>query len=89
MLVYFILPSFTGLTIKCPFIRVNGGYSTTSGVYTKGYVVDERDNPVWKHSEGNDRYVFNTGSSTGWRIGRNVGLSTGSYYFKSKIFFLM
>ena len=85
ILVYFILPSFTGLTIKCPFIRVNGGYSTTSGVYTKGYVVDEPDNPVWKHSEGNDRYIFKLNWI--WRIGTNASLSTGNYFYKSKMFF--
>ena len=85
----FQLPSFTGLTVKCPFIRVNGGYSTISGVYKRSieYADDEPDNPVWEHSEGYDRYIFKF--NWFWRIGNNASLSTGEYFFKSKIIFSM
>ena len=87
MLIDFIiqLPYFTGLTIKCPFIRANGGSSATSGVYsrTNEYAVD----PVWKHSDGNDRYVFKLNWI--WMIGNNASLSTGNYLYKSKIIFSM
>ena len=65
-----------------------GGSSTTDGIYsmTNDSADAAPNNRVWKHSEGNDRYIFNTGSSTGWRIGRNGHLSTSNYYYKSKIF---
>ena len=43
------------------------------------------NDPVWK-LEGEDIYVFNTGSDEGWRIGDKVSLSDGSYFFTSKIF---
>ena len=82
----FQLPSFPGETNICASIKVTGGSSTTAGVYLRSneYAVDAPDNPVWKHSLV-DRYIFNTGNSFGWRIGENADLSTGKYYYKSKI----
>ena len=42
-------------------------------------------NPVWK-LHGKDRYIFNNGSSNGWRIGDNESLTLGlgDFYYKSK-----
>ena len=70
---------------------MSGRSSTTAGVYSRTNEVAIRapDNPVWKHSKGNDRYIFNTGSSKGWRIGEKVDLSTGAHWYKSKMIFNM
>ena len=64
-----------------------GGSSTTAGIYsrTNESAVAAPDNPVWKHSEGYDRYIFKLDWM--WRIGTNASLSTGDYFYKSKIFF--
>ena len=41
------------------------------------------DNPVWKIQHG-DRYIFNTGGASGWRIGSKSSLTSGSYYCHGK-----
>ena len=41
------------------------------------------NSPVWKKSGGN-RFIFNTGTSLGWRIGQELSLTTGGYFCKSK-----
>ena len=41
------------------------------------------NNPVWKLKD-QDRYIFNTGSSKGLRIGDSSDLKTGANYYKSK-----
>ena len=41
------------------------------------------NNPVWKSSK-EDRFIFNTGTKEGWRIGPRSSLTTGSFYCKSK-----
>ena len=43
------------------------------------------NNPVWKNPT-EDQFIFNTGTSTGWRIGKEVSLKNGSYWYKSKRF---
>merc|ERR1719273_3108450 len=70
---------------NCYSIEVTGGSSTTRGIYfkTEEYVESAPENPVWKHQE-NDRYIFNTGSSRGWRIGKKDHLATGKSYYSSK-----
>ena len=39
--------------------------------------------PVWK-LEGQEIYVFSSGSNEGWRIGDKDSLTDGSFFFKSK-----
>ena len=76
--------SFPGEINDCHSIEVSGSSNTTAGVYmrTDEFANDAPENPVWKHSK-NDRYIFNTGTSIGWRIGRKDHLSNGKYYYKS------
>ena len=83
----FQLASIPGLSIKCPFIKVKSNFLGTSGVYSRSieYAFDEPDNPVWEHSEGYDRYIFKDNWT--WKLGDNASLSTGDYFYKSKIFF--
>ena len=72
----------------CEAIHVTGDNSTSNsyrGLYLRN---DERasdapNNPVWKNS-GGDRFIFNTGTSLGWRIGQEKSLTTGGYFCKSK-----
>ena len=68
---------------------MSGRSSTTAGVYSRTNEVAIRapDNPVWKHSEGYDRYIF----KLNWqlRLGDNASLFEGSYVYKSKTIFRM
>jgi hypothetical protein len=41
------------------------------------------NNLVWKREDGN-RFIFNTGSSNGWRIAKYSSLATGDYSCKGK-----
>ena len=38
-----------------------------------------QNNPVWKRSRGN-QFIFNTGTTDGWRVGPESGLTTGGHY---------
>ena len=61
--------------------QVYGDDSEASGTYFKS---DEAtDNLVWK-LPGRDRFIFNTGSDIGWRIGKKENLTNESFLFKSK-----
>ena len=69
----------------CEFIEVTEGYSWVNGLYVK---TDERvpsapNSSVWKHPHKNE-YIFNTGSTKGWRIGKKSHLSTEKFDFKGK-----
>ena len=44
------------------------------------------DNPVWKIQLG-DRFIFNTGRASGWRIGSESTLTSGGYYCHGKHYF--
>ena len=78
--------SILHLTEKaCEVIEVTNGTSSSTGNY---FLSHERAGAapnllVWK-LEGRDRYIFNTGTDNGWRIGRYMFLSTGRSYYKSK-----
>ena len=65
-------------------IEVTGKSRATAGIYLKTNESAEAapNNPVWKHERRN-RYIFNTGSSAGWRIGKKDHLSSGKFYYKS------
>ena len=73
---------------SCFSIKVIGDSKTSRGDYfmTNFTAKDAPENPVWVHSD-NNRYIFNTGSSSGWRIGRKGHLSTGKSYYKGKTIF--
>ena len=58
-----------------------------------GVLANERpsakpNSPVWKTPQG-DRFIFNTGSKEGWRIGSKTSLATGSSYCKGKIILIV
>ena len=70
----------------CEAIQVTGDTSNSEGGLYE--LSDERasaapNSPVWKKSGGN-RFIFNTGTSLGWRIGQELSLTTGGYFCKSK-----
>ena len=69
----------------CDVFEVTNGTRSSTGIY---FLSNERapaapDLHVWK-LEGKDRYIYNTGTFVGWRIGRYSSLSTGKSYYKSK-----
>ena len=45
-------------------------------------------NPVWKTPKG-DRFIFNTGTSEGWRIGSKSSLTTGSFYCQGRYILIL
>ena len=74
----------------CEAIEVTGDPSNNNvGIYL---ITDKKssDNPVWKIQLG-DRFIFNTGraSPSGWRIGSESSLTSGSYYCRGKNYFDM
>ena len=74
------------LTTKCGSMNVFGSSKQSAGTYkmTSGSPYTMYNRPVWKLN-GKERYIFNTGSKEGWRIGSENGLETGTFFFKSKI----
>ena len=75
--------------IDCFSIEVTGGRSSTPrGLYflTQEKIESAPQNPVWKH-QNEDRYIFNTGSSEGWRLGKKDHLTDGKFYFAGNLFF--
>ena len=76
----------------CEAIHVTGDNSTSNSEGGLYLLSDERasdapNNPVWKKFQtfGDDRrFIFNDGSSRGWRIGTKSFLSDGNYYCKGK-----
>ena len=74
---------------ECKSIEVTGGTSKiTSGIYTKTleYPKSLLEGPVWKHQK-NNRYIFNTKSQNGWKIGVREHFNNGKFYYASKMFF--
>ena len=77
--------------LHCEAIQVTGDASDSNvGLYI---LANERtsakpNNPVWKTPRG-DRFIFNTGTKEGWRIGPKSSLDTGSFYCKSKYIFIL
>ena len=70
----------------CEALHVTGDTSNSEGglyLPSDERASDAPNNPVWKNSAGN-RFIFNTGSSRGWRIGTKSFLSDGDYYCKGK-----
>ena len=74
----------------CGMIQVSAGSDTRSpydifhGLYSLSEDKSGPTNPVWKLKDKN-YYIFNTGSSEGFRIGSEEHLKIGSsYYYKSK-----
>ena len=89
---FFITPDLWFLA--CEAIQVTG--DTSSNRYSEGGLylpTDKRasgkpNNPVWKNAVGN-RFIFNTGSASGWRIGHEESLTVGDYYCKGKYIFII
>ena len=75
----------------CESIEVTGDTSSfEGGLYFRSNETSALapNNPVWQISTGGDRFISNTGTKEGWRIGTKTGLTSGSYYCKGKhIFF--
>ena len=77
--------------LDCEAIQVTGEASNSNvGLYI---LANERasakpNSPVWKTPQG-DRFIFNTGSKEGWRIGSETSLATGSSYCKGKIILIV
>ena len=71
----------------CGTIQVSEGSSTAKSTHGIYYLSEDKsgpNNPVWKLKD-QDRYIFNTGSSSGLKIGDASNLKTGSsYYYPSK-----
>ena len=62
--------------------EVYGDDAEASGTYFK---LDEAtDSNVWE-LPGRNRFIYNTGSDVGWRIGKKENLNNESFLFKSKI----
>ena len=71
----------------CEFIEVTEGNSRINGLYVKSdeIVPAAPNNYVWKHSDHNKIYIFNTGNTEGWRIGKKSHLSTTQdFYYKGE-----
>ena len=82
IMIFFLFSS----ELHCEAIQVTGDASDSNvGLYilTNERTSAKPNNPVWKTPEG-DRFIFNTGSREGWRIGPKKSLATGSSYCKSK-----
>jgi len=68
----------------CGAIHVTGETSNSEGglyLPTDKRAPDAPNNPVWK-LRGEDRFIFNTGSSSGWRIGAKSFLTNGHHWCK-------
>ena len=70
----------------CGIIQVSAGsdtYDTFYGLYSLSEVKSGPNNPVWKLKDKN-YYIFDSGSSHGFRIGNEKSLKTGSSWYRSK-----
>ena len=70
----------------CGIIQVSAGsdtYDTFYGLYSLSEGKSGPNNPVWKLKDKN-YYIFNDGSSEGFRIGSEKSLKSGSFYYASK-----
>ena len=85
---YIVYNLFFFTSEVCEAIHVTGDTSTSNSEGGLYMLTDERasaapSSPVWKKSGGN-RFIINTGTSTGWRIGPESSLADGSYNCKGK-----
>ena len=78
----------------CEFIKVTDGeqgrHDWANGLYVK---TDERvpsapNSSVWKHPDAN-LYIFNSGSTKGWRIGKKSYFSTEEFDYKGENYILL
>ena len=71
----------------CEFLEVTEGRSAINGLYVKSDEIElfaAPNNSVWRHPD-NNRYIFNTGNTEGWRIGKKSHLSTTQdFYYKGE-----
>ena len=70
----------------CGRIQVSAGsdsYESFYGIYSLSEDKSGPNNPVWKLKDKN-YYIFNTGSSSGFRSGNEKSLKTGSSWYRSK-----
>ena len=69
----------------CEFIKVTDGENWANGLYVKiGERVPSAPNSsVWKHPDENE-YIFNTGSTKGWRIGEKSHFSTEEFDYQGE-----
>ena len=89
-ILFILTHSFSGN--NCEYIKVPGGHPTIKGLYveTDKTVPAAPNNSVWKRRDHKmidapDRYIFNTGSAEGWRIGNESHLSTTQdFYYKGE-----
>ena len=70
---------------ECEFIEVTEGKSWANGLYakTEERVPSAPNSSVWKHPDKNE-YIFNTGSTKGWRIGEKSHLRTEEFDYKGE-----
>ena len=82
-ILFILTHSFSGN--NCKYIKVPGGHRTIKGLYveTDKTVPAAPNNSVWKHPDKN-KYIFNTGSTKGWRIGEKSYLSTEEFDYKGE-----
>ena len=85
-----IFYTYTFLTNSelCGAILVTGDTSTSESEGGLYVLSNERasaapNNSVWKNSDGT-RFIFNSGTSKGWRIGDKASLADGTHYCKGK-----
>ena len=82
---------FFSSELYCEAIEVTGDLSNINvGLYLPANerTSAEPNNPVWKSSK-EDRFIFNTGTNEGWRIGPKSSLSTGSFYCNGKLILIL
>ena len=85
MIFYFNCFLFPVDTTNCFSIEIYSSSCKSAGVYLRNpaFTASAQKNPVWKHPD-EDRYIFNTGSSIGWRVGRGSELDADSYSYTGK-----
>ena len=70
----------------CGRIQVSAGsdsYESFYGIYSLSEDKSGPNNPVWKQKDGSF-YIFNTGDSKGFRIGKEEHIKDGESYYHSK-----
>ena len=81
---------FTFAVKDCEAINVTDtteNSTSSSGIYlrTNERAAEAQNSPAWKHPE-KDRYIFTTGSQSGWRIGKQDHLDSGRHYYKGTFY---
>ena len=95
-ILFIFLHKFTGFlkfAVKdCEAINVTDtteNSTSSSGIYlrTNERAAEAQNSPAWKHPK-KDRYIFTTGSQSGWRIGKQDHLDSGRHYYKGRVYFI-